>query len=117
MTAKLPTVIAEYFAAANTDGAADRVAACFTEEAVVRDEGGTYRGREAIRGPQVRTQTIERALAAVPVHPPEATVNLHAGERTRDPMRPSAPECKEGSPLGLGYDQFHPGRRIEIEQA
>jgi ketosteroid isomerase-like protein len=38
----------EYFAAANTDDA-DCVAACFAEDAVVRDEGGDIHGRSAIR--------------------------------------------------------------------
>ena len=46
---KLPSTLAEYFAAANTDDA-DRVAACFSEDAFVRDEGGEFRGRRAIRG-------------------------------------------------------------------
>jgi ketosteroid isomerase-like protein len=45
---KLPEPIAEYFAAANTDDA-DRVAACFAENAVVRDEGRDIHGREAVR--------------------------------------------------------------------
>ena len=48
MSVKLPTAIAEYFAAANST-AADRIAACFDENAVVRDEGRDYRGRHAIR--------------------------------------------------------------------
>jgi ketosteroid isomerase-like protein len=47
-TVKLPTTIAEYFAAANSDDA-DRVAACFAENAVVRDEGGEIRGKSAVR--------------------------------------------------------------------
>ena len=49
MIVKLPSTLAEYFAAANTDDA-DRVAACFSEDAFVRDEGGEFRGRRAIRG-------------------------------------------------------------------
>ena len=46
---KLPTTIAEYFEAANSHDA-DRVAACFAENAVVRDEGGEIRGKSAVRG-------------------------------------------------------------------
>ena|SRR5438477_12501532 len=46
---KLPKPLAEYFAAANADDA-ERVAACFAEDAIVRDEGGEYHGRGAIRG-------------------------------------------------------------------
>jgi ketosteroid isomerase-like protein len=49
MAVTLPNPVADYFAAANGDDA-DRVAACFADDAVVRDEGGEYRGRGAIRG-------------------------------------------------------------------
>ena len=44
----VPNTIAEYFLAANTDDA-DRVAACFAENAVVRDEGGEIHGKSAVR--------------------------------------------------------------------
>jgi ketosteroid isomerase-like protein len=44
----LPEPLNEYFTAANNDNA-DRVAACFAEDAVVRDEGRDIRGRAAIR--------------------------------------------------------------------
>jgi hypothetical protein len=47
MTLDLPGPIAAYFAADREGGAA--VARCFTEPAVVKDEGRTYRGRAAIR--------------------------------------------------------------------
>jgi ketosteroid isomerase-like protein len=45
---KLPKPLAEYFAAANT-GDADRIAACFAEDAIVHDEGRDMHGRAAIR--------------------------------------------------------------------
>jgi ketosteroid isomerase-like protein len=45
---KLPTIIAEYFAAANEDDA-DHVAACFADDAVVHDEGRNIRGSSAVR--------------------------------------------------------------------
>ena len=48
MTLTLPRSLAEYFAAANA-GDADRVAACFAEDAIVRDEGRDIRGRDAVR--------------------------------------------------------------------
>ena len=48
MSLKLPRPLAEYFAAANSADA-DRVAACFAENAVVRDEGRDVHGRGAIR--------------------------------------------------------------------
>jgi hypothetical protein len=47
MLLDLPGPIAAYFAADREDGEA--VARCFTEGAVVKDEGRTYSGRAAIR--------------------------------------------------------------------
>ena len=43
----LPKPIAAYFAADRGDGEA--VSECFTENAVVKDEGHTYKGRPAIK--------------------------------------------------------------------
>src|SRR6267378_5068159 len=43
----LPKPIAAYFAADKADGKA--VSQCFTENAVVKDEGHTYKGRAAIK--------------------------------------------------------------------
>ena len=48
MTIKLPNAIAEYFAS-DKEGDALTILECFTQEAVVVDEGNTYSGREAIR--------------------------------------------------------------------
>jgi ketosteroid isomerase-like protein len=48
MIPTLPTAIATYFEAANTD-AADRVAACFTTDALVHDENQDIQGHDAIR--------------------------------------------------------------------
>lgn len=48
MTVNLPKIIEDYFAA-DRDGGADAVVACFTDDAVVKDEGTTHVGREAIR--------------------------------------------------------------------
>lgn len=47
MTLDLPTPVANYFTADRSDGEA--VAQCFTENAVVKDEGHTFKGRPAIR--------------------------------------------------------------------
>lgn len=47
MSITLPEPIAAYFAADRHD--ADTVAACFSEDATVLDEGKTWIGREAIR--------------------------------------------------------------------
>lgn len=47
---KLPEPVANYFAADRRGTArGDAVVQCFTEDAVVRDEGHTHAGREAIR--------------------------------------------------------------------
>jgi len=48
MTPDLPELLSEYFAAANTDDA-DRIAACFAEDARVHDERQDFAGRPAIR--------------------------------------------------------------------
>ncbi|MFN3209021.1 MAG: nuclear transport factor 2 family protein [Roseovarius sp.] len=48
MKLELPVVIATYFSA-DKKGDAQVIAECFTEDAVVVDEGNTYKGREAIR--------------------------------------------------------------------
>ena len=47
MTLALPQSVAAYFAADRGD--AETVARCFTETAVVKDEGHTYQGRAAIK--------------------------------------------------------------------
>ena len=43
----LPKTIAAYFAADSGDGEA--ISQCFTEDAVVKDEGQTHKGRTAIK--------------------------------------------------------------------
>ena len=47
MTLDLPTPVANYFSADTSDSEA--VAQCFTENAVVKDEGRTFKGRAAIK--------------------------------------------------------------------
>jgi hypothetical protein len=47
MTLDLPNAVAAYFAADRGDS--DAVSGCFTEHAVVKDEGHTYEGRGAIK--------------------------------------------------------------------
>ena len=63
MVIELPGVIANYFAA-DRGRNAETVSQCFTETAVVKDEGNTYSGRDAIRqwkadSSQKYTYTIE----------------------------------------------------------
>lgn len=48
MAVKLPKSIEDYFAA-DRDGGPDAVSACFTENAIVKDEDKTHVGLEAIR--------------------------------------------------------------------
>ena len=47
MTLNLPKPIAAFFAADKADGEA--VSQCFTEDALVKDEGHTHQGRSAIK--------------------------------------------------------------------
>ena len=47
MTLNLPRPVAAYFAADKTDS--DALSQCFTDDAVVKDEGHTYHGRAAIK--------------------------------------------------------------------
>lgn len=47
MTLALPQSIAAYFAADSVDGG--QVSQCFTDDAVVKDEGHAYHGRAAIQ--------------------------------------------------------------------
>ena len=47
MTLNLPKPVAAYFIADEADGEA--VARCFTDDAVVKDEGHAYNGRAAIK--------------------------------------------------------------------
>ena len=47
MTVQLPETVAAYFTADKANGEA--VSRCFTDNAVVKDEGHTYNGRAAIK--------------------------------------------------------------------
>ena len=47
MTLKLPSPVTAYFIADEIDG--ETVARCFTDDAVVKDEGHVYNGRAAIK--------------------------------------------------------------------
>jgi uncharacterized protein (TIGR02246 family) len=56
MDINLPKAIASYFAADETKNA-ERVAQCFTETAVVTDEGETHSGRDAIQAWKASSST------------------------------------------------------------
>ena len=61
---ELPNILADYFAAANS-GDAERVAASFADDAVVRDEGRDIRGRGAIRAWAEETRRKYRYRAEI----------------------------------------------------
>ena len=48
MTLNLPKPVAAYFTADEVNG--ETLSRCFTDDAVVKDEGHTYNGRAAIKG-------------------------------------------------------------------
>ena len=58
MTLKLPEIIADYFDA-DRKRSAEAVADCFTNAAVVMDEGHTYTGRDAIRNGKAHASTTD----------------------------------------------------------
>jgi ketosteroid isomerase-like protein len=64
MPCSLPEPLSEYFAAANARDP-DRVAACFAESAILRDEGREIRGRSNIRAWAEHTGRIYRYTATV----------------------------------------------------
>jgi ketosteroid isomerase-like protein len=71
MSIHVPSPIAAYIKAENAHDA-QAVAACFTDEAVVRDEGKTIEGRAAIRAWKVDTSKKYSATispSAVEAHP------------------------------------------------
>ena len=54
MTIKLPQIIQKYVAASNQHDVKS-ILACFSDDAVVRDEGKEFRGEEMIEGWVVKT--------------------------------------------------------------
>jgi ketosteroid isomerase-like protein len=54
MTIKLPQIIQQYVAASNQHDVKS-ILACFSDDAVVRDEGKEFRGEEMIEGWVVKT--------------------------------------------------------------
>jgi ketosteroid isomerase-like protein len=70
MSIEMPQPVAAYFAADNAGDAA-RLARCFVDDGVVRDEGGTFTGRAA----------IEQWNAAARAKYHHTVVPLHATER------------------------------------
>jgi ketosteroid isomerase-like protein len=102
MPFKLPEPLGEYFAAANAHDA-DRVAACFAEDAIVRDEGGEIRGREAVRAWADETGRKYR-------HRADAVSVEKVADRTVVTARVAGDF--PGSPIDLRYRFKLAGRRI-----
>jgi ketosteroid isomerase-like protein len=89
MLLDLPVPLGDYFAAANVHDA-DRVAACFAENAVVHDEGRDRQGRDSIRAWADETGRKYRHTAqvlAVETSPERAVVAARvAGEFPGSPI-------------------------------
>jgi hypothetical protein len=86
----LPEPIANYFAADAADDAS-AIAGCFALDGIVRDEGGTFTGREAIKGWNERAKaryhyTVE-PLSAVERDGQIVVVGRVAGNFPNSPIR------------------------------
>lgn len=80
MTVKLPNSIEAYFVA-DRDGGPDAVAAAFTDDAIVKDEGKTHRGHDAIRqwkaaATQKYTYTVDPLFIATENGKTQVTSNV-----------------------------------------
>jgi len=62
MTPRLPDILDRYFKAQNAHDI-DAMVACFAPDAVVRDEGQTHAGADAIRAWKIDTSTKYRITA------------------------------------------------------
>ena len=102
MTAKLPSVLADYFAATNAHDVGVMIAA-FTEDATVHDEGRDHIGVAAIRA--WMTETIEKY--DYEVEPVELSRN-----GSRAVVLVSLRGKFPGSPITLQYDFTLSGERV-----
>jgi ketosteroid isomerase-like protein len=93
MALNLPKPIAEYLAAVEEKNS-DKLARCFAEDAMVHDEGGAYRGRDAIKSWSEETQ---RKYA----YSMEALDALLTGNTMR--VRAKVTGSFPGSPVELDY--------------
>jgi hypothetical protein len=93
MSLELPNPIAAYLAAVNAKDA-DMLASCFAEEAVVHDEGGEYRGLDAIKSWGEETQRKYKYAM-------EALDTLVSGNTVR--VRAKVTGSFTGSPIELDY--------------
>lgn len=99
---QVPEPLAGYVAAQNARSV-DAVLACFTDDAVVRDERREYRGTSSIRG------WLEETTATY--HPTLEVLDVHtASERVL--LRVSVSGAFPGSPIQLRYDVMLDRARI-----
>ena len=103
MTLKLPGPLSDYFAAANALDPG-RVAACFTADAVVHDEGRDLRGRDAIRAWAEETSRKHH-------HRTDASAVEETADRTVVTARVAGDF--PGSPIDLRYRFRLAGRQID----
>lgn len=103
MTIKLPPVLAQYFAAQNAHDI-ETMVACFSPDAVVRDEGRDIVGTEAVRAWKKETGAKYRVTA----EPLEVRV-----EKDRTQVTAKVSGTFPGSPANLRYRfGFAPDGRI-----
>jgi hypothetical protein len=103
MTNELPKVIADYIAAANSSDVED-VVACFSDTAIVHDEGRERRGRDAIRA---WTQETDRKY-----HPKTEVLDVVTVAADTVLVTGRVSGTFPGSPLDLRYAFTLEGDRI-----
>lgn len=102
MSIELPAVVAEYFAA-DRDKGPDAVARCFADDGIVKDEGKTFTGPEAIRQWKAHSAT-KYSYTAEPV--------AIATEGGRTVVTSHVVGDFPGSPIDLRYFFTFAGDRI-----
>jgi hypothetical protein len=118
MPCSLPEPLSEYFAAANARDP-DRVAACFAESAIVRDEGREIRGRSNIRAWAEHTGRIYRYTATVMAAEQtadRAVVTAHlTGDFPGNPIDSALPvHARAGTHCSIGDRAMRPGGNQEV---
>jgi len=94
MPLSLHKAISDYFAASNAHDA-NAVARAFTADGVVHDEGGTHRGRDAIRA--WATETIRKYRMTL------TPLGVSGGDRSAD-VNTKVSGTFPGSPIELTFD-------------
>ncbi len=106
MTIELPPVIADYFSA-DRDGDIDAILACFTEDALVRDEGKMNQGHDAVRAWKAKSSAAYNYVSEPFAVSGEADQAIVTSRLTGD---------FPGSPLDLRYFfTLHEGKIAALE--